>query len=1217
MKQYDLPALANASGKDLIEFIGENQKVIGEVTGHIANLERLKGTSQSHALGYREYLPDEVAIEDMSAHLSKKGYQISLESLSTVLLVAAAAAVVAGIGIIAYKLMRASMSKEPKSVKMLDKQKVVQQMAVQMFNIQFTGCKPDTQSKLKERFLHDTIREISQGYSDADILNKTFNLYVASELVTAGTPYYSAIALRKGDSAVFVYAANAYLAGVKESLEAFRREFLDVIANSPDITDSQMVNLIKDLKWDKLEGSASAGVGGLMSWARLNGVPASNTLEDTLALARDTLGAPINATQAREFNNEAAPVMVAERSYADIWKLLSELKATSKYIEGAKSNFVTGEKRSQQVVDMFREQVARAVQLVDSIGVVEALARLESDSIVKMLKANTNASKSMLNAIQDVIDKLEDKEEAKELQDTLKEIAKLSAKALSMKVENLAEDRMHLGEIMALEGRSPVLDFLKVIGIALLIGLAVHAFGALLMSMMGLASFSAGFKGGLSYMDKYGKQITTTEAAKLVAARAKERELSQFGVDVLSKGTKPPFNLSGTTPLIAFEEMRGGIKNALSSFSSDLRFTNDAERDSELMIKASSRSIVTLNKTSASIIGRLKEMGVGVSLEDPTKEEAVNNLRAAQDTFRDKWFTGGSNVDYGKLERGIESAYWATVNKDTPDKITSYGEQIIKDLQNFGQHFRNVSKEKLASLSDEAREAHRGFMQSMAYCAAVAGVMEVLMKEAVGDHFRAISCVREVLKMRGESMDDIDDGLDDTEQLVDFQDPIDDMWPAVEGASEFNAEDQGDMALESWGQVARTGFMVVGVLALMGIGGILLKRMSESKTPPKASKETFTKVAAGQAACSEVGKMADNMQQSVKALAEDVEQSAKMSKWKEQKAPIREVIGREGAATTGRADTAAEPAAETSQVVVSKDIEAELDKAMATLEELKQEPYIHRLVAELKSTKSSLMVWGFSMMGPNDAFKGSANHIQEILKPALELVREGIIVIRTHANRMALAADPVAYAEQHYDEIVALLEKVSGNSSIEGIQQLTDKLDKQIDESLTVPNAEQEASMVNRYNEKAMSDASGPYEKMHDSIVDLLDEVDEVIKHAESSTGSRLKAKLDSLRGQNNKASSLLLRIDEFRPLFTANSRALRMVWDFGTRLVDGVNRSLAIHRGVQRGVARQMKDITDRVDAATRSAKAVHPDMDLEARWDAAEKKMKGILKTMDDAGL
>lgn len=1213
MKQYDLPALANATGKDLIEFIGENQKVIGEVTGHIANLERLKGTSQSHALGYREYLPDEVAIEDMSAHLSKKGYQISLESLATVLLVAASAAVVAGIGIIAYKLMRASMSKEPKSVKMLDKQKVVQQMAVQMFNIQFTGCKPETQARLKERFLHDTIREISQGYSDADILNKTFNLYVASELVTAGTPYYSAIALRKGDSAVFVYAANTYLAGVKESLEAFRREFLDVIAKAPDITDPQMVNLIKDLKWDKFEGSAAAGVGGMMAWARLNGVPASNTLEDTLALARDTLGAPINATQAREFNNEASPVMVAERPYSDIWKLLSELKATSKYIEGAKNNFVSGEKRSQQVVDMFREQAARAVQIVDSIGVVEALARLESDSIVKMLKANSNASKSMLNAIQDVIDKLDDKEEAKELQDTLKEITKLSAKALSMKVENLAEDRMHLGEIMALEGRSPVLDFLKVIGIALLIGLAVHAFGALLMSMMGLASFSAGFKGGLNYMDKYGKQITTAEAAKLVATRAKERELSQFGVDVLSKGTKPPFNLSGMTPLLAFEEMRGGIQRALSSFSSDLRFTNDAERDSELMIKASSRSVVTLNKTSASIIGRLKEMGVGVSLEDPTKEEAVNNLRAAQDTFRDKWFTGGSNVDYGKLERGIESAYWATVNKDTPDKITGYGEQIIKDLQNFGQHFRNVSKEKLASLSDEAREAHRGFMQSMAYCAAVAGVMEVLMKEAIGDHFRAISCVREVLKMRGESMDDIDDGLDDTEQLVDFQDPIDDMWPAVEGTSEFNAEDQGDMALESWGRFARTGAMVVGALILMGIGGMIIKNMMTNKSPPKASKDTFDKVGKGQAACSKVADMADGMQKSMNQLADDVEAAAKLNAWKAQSASTRETIGREDKGTS-RTPEAAKPNPESPVAQKAAEVQVIRVDMARELKEMQSTSYMGMLIAELIRRNSGTAAWGLTLRGFDESYKQAHGLLNGIFKDMIPMMEESIDDVMRQAIKMVQAPDPVAYAESNYDKLVSDIARLSGRKGLEDSEEALHDITQVVAESGKLPDENERQRMARMFDPKSIQVAERDYNAEHSRCANLLGDVTKLVEKAETGIGPNLKAKIDALRGQNNKASSLLLRIDEFRPIFTANARVLRASLQFGYDILDGCNRSLVIHREVQRQIAERAKKVVGMARAM-----GGHADLKDGAR-DAFDKTMKEaeeLLRDLKDAGL
>lgn len=1213
MKEIDLHSLASANGQDLVEFIAHNSKVIGEVTAHIANLETLKGTSQAHALGYQEYLPEEVCINDMSTMLSKKGYQISLESLASVLLVAASAAVVAGIGIIAYKLMKASMNKEPKAVQMLEKQKQVHAMYLNILKIHFTGLKPETQEVLKTQFLSDCVKEATQGFSDADILNKTFDFYMRSEMLSSHATLWQTTVYHRGEAGVFVYAASAYVAAVKQSLEAFRRDFLDIIARAPDITDFQMVALLDDLKWEDA-GALGGSIAALQEWAKANNLTVASDPYQTLGMASDTLVAEASVNDVLAYDPSKMPALTSAGAYGKFYDLLKSLKETSTYISGAKGNFVAGEKRSQQIVDRYKEQVDRAVKMTDSIGLIEKLVRMESESAIKQMSYTQKASHKLLDGVMKATDRLTDQGEVKEIKDAIKSVIKETARMMSMKMESI-EDRPFLGEMMALEGHSPLLEFMKVLGIALLIGFAVSAMSALIMSMLGIASFKAAWSGGLTYMDKNGKKITMGEGAKAIADKAKEKELGKFAVEMLSKNGRMPFGLGRMSIQNGYGAVERGIKQALTSFSGQLHFSGTPEQMSAGLISASEAGIKAVRSAAGTIETQLKFMGLTVPKVEVNDEGAIAAVRTAKDAFFSEWFDG-KNASYDKIANGINNSYWGLCDKDAPDQVEAYAEKLTADVKVFGSKVKTVSKENMEACSSEAREKHSEFIQSLAYLNALGGVFNVMIREGMRQQITAMACVRASIKMMGESNDGVVEFEEDATGAVHYDDPIDHIWDQLEGTMEMEALDQYEMVTENWQNAAKTGLIILGVMALMGVGALIIKNMVSTKRSPEAGKDSFDKIAKGQAMAGSLDEFADHLLKAAAELRERANDPASVVSTQTKSTSTAD-IGREINPTSqsNDASTKAPESAATAAHVDAKDLVRDIEEMVL---DLKNRTYKTRLQEYLEDTESPKFLWGATMQGPKVSFGNLQEMRDELFGDIAALCKEAVEEVLIPILDVATAVDPNAAAEKIYDKVVSSIEKITKNEHGQGISHNSTLvgLEAQMEEGRAVPSKPEQARILGGFSMTSFQNADVSYRKEYKSFHMHLQELGDILDLADVAKDNHAKQKLDALRGQRNKASSLLLRVDEFRPYFTQLARALKLLQDFGTEALNATEQALRLHRRTQKEFAEHVKKAGNLVA----QAKLIYRDIEKADKlvWlHDMEKSVKELQTLCDNAGL
>lgn len=1230
MKNYDLAALAQAPGKDLVEFIGQNEKVLAEVAVHAANLERLRGTSQAHALGYMEYMPDEITMQDFDTHLSKKGYQMSMEALHTVLLVAASAAVVAGIGLIAYKLFRAAQSKEPKSANHVEKQKQVHDMALHLIKINFTGASAPTQMALKERFLADSVKEVVAGMSDADILNNTFVAYARSEMFRSQPSYLSSVATLRGDQSLFLNAAMIYLGGVKESLENFRRDFLDVVANAPDITDYQMINLINGLKWDRIEGGSHAGVQAVFAYAQAMGTPVTNRVEETLKTALDILVAPITLDQVRAYDPDMAPATIPKGGYSKLWALLASLKETGKYIEGAKGNFTTGEKRSKQVVDLYKAQIDRASAIADSVGIIEQLARAESDAITRGMKIQVDASKHLLNAIEDVADKLEDKEAAKEIKEALADVAKATAKIMTMKTEGLVDYRtlpISYAQVMELEGRNPWMELLKSIGVAVAIGLAVYAVQALVLSMLGLQSMAASFAGGVVYMQKNGKRITPGEAADMVAAEAEKNRLGKYGVYMLSKQNALPFKPTERHLGSGFNEVAAGVVDGLRGFSGKLH-GKPTEQDVVNASKAGSNSI----KHSINILkGRLQDMGFKVPAGDPHVPATTHNLRDEMERFFEEWFSP-EKADYNQIKRGIDTTWMGILDAKAEEHVEKNAKLLTEGITNFSKTIPAIDKEQLKAMSEETQSVHAAFTQELAYLAALGHVVTELTKKAIRDGAMAMKSVRSQLKMKGEDIGGLDDIEETEDDMPVYEESIDPLVDGAEAMADLYVDEQADvvMAQEDWKKTTVALAKVVGIVAILGAGAYLLismstnRRSSSSFATDKLFKDIQRDLDASLRSAEFSARMNANSEKIRDKFQDDLQrmrdaqdkarQSATQPSEKEVKGQrvdpgaatpasvhprigeLEQPVGGSNDASTPLYGRAAQPVSDSESLEIAKKVDR-------LIENIGKYDYVgpltKRLIERTPSRIGLLMATGTFNNVTDIVTKDREKRVDKLTE-AMDWVLEDII---SPVIKVVESPDHEAEAARIYPKVVQEITEFKEWLTNEGLdnEQILEDIGQRIAGYQTEVTGDDINRAMQSFDSKAVANAERRYISATKDYNSINLNLDSAWKDNKDFLNSRIGEKYNTLKGNRDQTSKLIRRIEEFKPTFNHLARVVKANVALSDIIFEGAEFTLRIHRSVQRELAEQIK-----ADVMTAE--------EIKARLGGISDAMDEIINELDD---
>lgn len=1203
MKEYDLASLAQASDKDLVEFLGQNEKVIGEVTAHIANLERLKGTSQAHALGYQEYLPDEITMQDFDTHLSKKGYQMSTEALHTILLVAASAAVIAGIGIIAYKLIKASMAKEPKSADFLKKQKEVRQFAMHLVKINWSEAKPETVKVLKERFLADCVSEVTANMSEADLLNDTFNAYVRSEFRTQGVPYMTLAAAMRGPASVFSSAATIYLTNVKESLEAFRREFLDVISGAPDITDHQMINLVNGLKWNQIDNGNAAGVQALMSWINAMGIPSSNKLEEALRNANDILAAPASLDQIMAYDQSHQDELIGEGTVPKAIALLQSLKATGKYIEGAKGNFTAGEKRSQQVVDLFKQQIERAQLLADTIPLISPLVTLESDNVVRRSKAIANAGKRLLNAIDDVAAKLEDKEEAKRIHEALDEVAKVYKSTLKMKTESLDDNfpaRVSFGSMMDLQAKSPWMELLKSLAVVALIGLAAYALQAVVLSMLGLQSMAASFAGGIVYFNKSGKRITPGEAADAIAKSAQEKRVGKYGATMVTGQHNLPFILNRNHLDSGFKTVAEGVYKSLTEFASELPRSGVTSED---MIKACEAGSKHIKRTASILEGRLKDMKVKIPGGDPSVKATTHNLRDAMDAFNEEWFNA-EKADYGIIRKGIDTSWFGVMDAQMADHVEKNAKDLTDGITRFAKSIPNATKEELQKLSPEAQEAHASFMQSQAYLATLGFVITEITKKAIADGGKGMQCVKDNLKMRGESMDDFE-GSDDFggDGVVQYQEDLDPLIDVADAMDDLYVDEQSDavMAMEKMSVRTKRLLMTAGIVIALGAGAYLLLSMSQNRRSPssfatdKLFKQIQKDLEAGLASEEFAAQMKASGEEFADALQRDFDQARKAAEQQQranaqprekevngqrvdagaaQPASVNPRIGETGSPVSGRnyaSTESPESRGNNLSLLSMQEIAKLVDDMIADIGRFE---YREPLRLELIKRTPPLCALNMSVGAPAEAdgiVEKDRVHRLEKMTALMQKIMDNIVdpvfdAIKTHRHEEA--------SEKAIDEVVKWIVDISREIEQEGFNNdaVIDDINATIEASSRPCTEDEVNEAIKRFDKGLVRSAEYKYMGETKSYNSMISDLDAMINENSNFLNKDMADRFNELKGNRDWTSKLIRRVEEFKPMFNAVARQMKAQVAFSEMIFGATEFTLRIHRHVQRDLIRQIR---------------------------------------------
>lgn len=1241
MKEYDLASLAQASDKDLVEFLGQNEKVIGEVTAHIANLERLKGTSQAHALGYQEYLPDEITMQDFDTHLSKKGYQMSTEALHTILLVAASAAVIAGIGIIAYKLIKASMAKEPKSTDFLKKQKEVQQFAMHLVKVQWSGAAGPTRDALKTQFLADCVNEVTVNMSEADLLNDTFNAYVRSEFKTSGVSYMALAAGMRGPSSVFASAALIYLANVKESVEAFRREFLDVIAGAPDITDHQMVNLINGLKWNQIDNGNVAGVQALMGWVNAMGIPSSNRLEEALRNGTDLLSATASLDQINAYDQSIQDEVVGDDTVRKLFAMLQSLKATGKYIEGAKGNFVTGEKRSQQVVDMYKQQIERATILVDTIPLVEKLAHLEANNVVLRSKCIANAGKRLLNAIEDVAEKLEDKEEAKEIRKALDEVARASKQLLKMKTESLVElpAPVSYGTMMDLQAKSVWMELLKSVAVAAMIGLAVFAIQALVLSMLGLQSMAASFAGGIVYFNKNGKRITPGEAADAIAKSVEEKRTGKYGATLVTGQRNLPFILNRNHLDSGFKDVSVGVEKSLNEFASEL--PRGSEITSEAMTAAASAGMKHLKRTISILEGRLKDMKVKVPGGDPSVKATTHNLRDAMDAYVDEWFNP-EKADYQIVRKGVDTSWFGVMDPKMTEHVDANAKLLTDGIVRFAKSIPNASKEELAKMSQEAQEAHANFNQAQAYLSTLGFVITEITKKAIADGGKGMQAVRDSLKMHGESVDGLE-GSDDFggDDIVQYQEDIDPLIDIADAMGDLYVDEQADavMAMEKMSVKTKRLLMTAGIVIALGAGAYLLLSMSQNRRSPSsfATKRMFDQIAKDLEASLASEELAARVQSQSEELADalqkDFDRMRKQSETlrKQQAQPtekevngqrvdagaarpasVRPRIGETGSPVGGsNSASAANPESGTidfsgmSMLEISKLV----DELIANITKFEyREPLRQAMLERSPTFIQAVMAVGSpfeqNQMVELDMFHG-LGECMKFMKSIMDEVVDPVFDILKSPDHENLAT-------AKYETIVAAIEKLQAEATRERYD--SDEKLRNVEynvERMNAPTTPKEIDhYIGRFDKGLVRSCERKYMAGTKEYNNMTSDLNAMVGENSAFLNEDMGNRFNELKGNRDMTSKLIRRVEEFKPTFNAVARFAKASVSYAEVLFGACEFTLRIHRSVQRELVKSIQ--FQKMRAAEIKARMGGES----AAIDKIDGQLQDVLNKFDDGG-
>ena len=1206
MKEYDLASLAQASDKDLVEFLGQNERVIGEVTAHIANLERLKGTSQAHALGYQEYLPDEITMQDFDTHLSKKGYQMSTEALHTILLVAASAAVVAGIGIIAYKLIKASMAKEPKSADFLKKQKEVQQFAMHLIKVQWSDAAAPTREALKTKFLADCVSEVTVNMSEADLLNDPFNAYVRSEFKTSGVPYMALVAGMRGPASIFSGAATIYLTNVKESLEAFRREFLDVIAGAPDITDHQMINLVNGLKWNQIDNGNAAGVQALMGWINAMGIPSSNKLEEALRNANDILSATATIDQINAYDQHIQDELIGEGTVPKVIALIQSLKATGKYIEGAKGNFVAGEKRSQQVVDLFKAQIERAQLLTDTIPLISPLVTLESDNIVRRSKCIANAGKALLNAIEDVADKLEDKEAAKEIRTALDEIARASKQVLKMKTESLVElpAPVSYGTMMDLQAKSVWMELLKSLAVAAMIGLAVFAIQALVLSMLGLQSMAASFAGGIVYFNKNGKRITPGEAADAIAKTVEEKRTGKYGATLVTGQRNLPFILNRSHLDSGFKDVAAGVEKSLNEFANELPRGGDIT--SEAMIAATNSGMKHLKRTISILEGRLKDMKVKVPGGDPAVKATTHNLRDAMDAYVDEWFNP-EKANYAIVRQGIDTTWFGVMDPKMAEHVDANAKVLTDGIVRFAKSIPNASKDELTKLSPEAQEAHANFSQAQAYLATLGFVITEITKKAIADGGKGMQAVKDNLKMKGEDIGGIevedDFGGDD---IVQYQEDLDPLVDIADAMGDLYVDEQTDavMAIEKMSVKTKRLLMTAGIVLALGAGAYLLLSMSQNRRSPSsfATDKMFKQIQKDLEASLASEEFAARMQASSEelgdALQKDFDRMRKQAESLRQKTaqPTEKEVGGQrvdaGAATPAsvhpRIGETGSPVAGSNNASQANPETTWINGAPHSTEALRVAKEVDELIANLgkfdyKGVLRSRLVERAPGMVALNMTTGGFDKASEILSGDRARRVDKLMDLMTHV--MENIVEPVIdvvrgqgdtnpQAEQIYDKVVAAIEKATADATAERL--LDEAYMARTEEDFadwSKPCTESDVvEAMGRFDPKCVQSAERYYLDEAKSYHSLSQDLDSMWKDNKDFLNREVGDRFNELKGNRDATSKLIRRMEEFKPTFNVIARSIKAHVAISDVIFEASEFCLRVHRSVQRELIKSLQ---------------------------------------------
>jgi hypothetical protein len=1160
----NIDSLANASGADLAKFLAQNNQVLAEVTQHAIDVNMLGGTSQAHALGFQEYLPADFSLESLSTHLSKKGYTMVQESLAAVLLVAGAAAIVAGVGILAYKLIRMSMGKEPKASEALKHAEAAKKLAAIMTNLDMSRLPPEFQKLFTEYVQAETVAELRKGWPDSDTNTRALDAFIRTRLQQSSASVYAVRILTQSDAQFLMNSAGKLIDAMADGLAQLDSRFLRVVIDNPKMSGLEASKLAESISASMGTSNFDNAQNSIIGWAAHYGVQTGNSeLQDALLAFEQAMFTPASAdlintvdlTKSMTFSPPAKPVV--EKLYAKI----KDLKKLGDHLKRSGDNFKQISKdASNDLTTQVKAVIDQAMAAVELSELVTRLVDKEVGAIHQTIGAVVNGGKDMHAGIIAVIGKMEDKEEAARVKRELSALL-ASGKVPTMRTEALEDNRLSLNQVMVLEGRSGILDFLKQLGIVLMIGMAVGVLYSAIMAMFGVASFSAAWAGGINYILANGKRVTTKEASDALAATLKNNSVGQYGVNSITRGSNNNLPFVVDTRMIdsGFTVVSDGIKKAIAAFSAG-DFTGNPEHVNAAVIRASNNGNHVLDNAINTLKGKLIDLGLPISRSSGS-DDPIAELRAKEHEFSNRWFNG-SNCDYSKFNNNFTTSWIERFDPKAPEKIENYAEHIVTDMKRFASTTSGVNKETFKELSDEALDAHHDFTLKMAYLAALSGVYTKITKAAVKDVLGAIGALKSTFrhgssyKMVGESRDtdfDEDDGMD----ALDYDDThIDGIMDQSEVMADLNVDEQATLVMESWGKHVQTGLMVLGALALVGVGALILKSITSGKSKPHAEKEHFKATAAGIATGNALDQLADKLVESTNNLKAAVQDESSIVATQAQAKGTQEFIGRDD----GASNTADKPNPEGRAGNDHADIISDIDELGALVEKWANLNYVGRLKLIGQSTVVSYGAVGALTAGMNPEFKDfQQKGLEEVVK-FFTFCEDKIFGPVNEALASHFPQDRLA--DIHDDVVAAIADAIGLGAVPSG---LTDAMAEEI-ATVTKPADEADWAELERdINPNGYGSGADDYMKLVNGIQKGIAETTEFVNKAEGSHGDLVTRAAAEVKGSRTKGSSLLLRIDEFRPTFTEATRFFRTSIRMMEALCTCVEESIRLHRRAQR----------------------------------------------------